>query len=141
VFTVRSIAAATLVAVAGPAAAPVSAADKTVDPHVIAMPWCHDPALVKDCGKDVHQHVAVRTAFATAPECAGLTFPMDGPDVSGRWVLNIESIEFPRGQWTWALRTAVFSEPKVPQVLGTDTPREIVRKVCTIVQGRNGTVR
>lgn len=120
-------------------AAPTAVADAPVDPNMVILPWCQGAPPTSECGKNSPSRVAVRAEFAASPECAGLTLENDGQDARGRWVLEVET-EVSSGRYQWGLRTAVYAPPPSAFYTGTGTPREIVRRVCTIVGRRGGNV-
>jgi hypothetical protein len=77
-----TIAAAIGTAVAILITAPVSAEAPTADPHdpnAIVLMWCRDGGPNDVCSKNSIWHIELRTAFATAPEFAGVTLVNDGP--------------------------------------------------------------
>ena len=137
---VRSVAAAALVTTAALSAAPL-AAETPPDPHVIVLTFCHDPALLSQCGKDTPYLAAVRAAFSASTECAGLTLRNDSAEARGRWALSVDSYEpDAHGRYWWQLRTVVYAPEPSPAYTEEGTPREIVHRVCSIVGHRGGAV-
>jgi hypothetical protein len=122
-------------------AAAAASAEEPPDPNVIVLTFCHDPALISQCGKDTPYLAAVRAAFSASTECAGLTLRNDSAEAKGRWALSVDSYEpDAHGRYWFQLRTAVYAPKPWPSYAEAGTPREIVHRVCSIVGNHVGNV-